>query len=271
MCFKKQQPKVITSPYVYLGFGINDYYGDANDLRGCVNDINNEIKKLNAEFPEFQCLKYFDSQVTTHFFMAEVRRVMREMDEVCYQQGKRGFLYIKYSGHGTQVPSATELNGYNEALYMRNGPLVDDNIYQLQQETPGAIDVLAKFDSCYSGDIGSRDLADAVSLVLNGYRKARFMPLPGVPRLIKPVNRLAKTDDGQRWIIFSGCGEEQTSADAYINGQYQGAFSWADLKSYGRGSGFARELDFVRGLLRVNKFEQIPELSGPYEGKVMPI
>lgn len=271
MCFKKQQPTAITSPCVYLGFGINDYMGEANDLRGCVNDINNEVKKLNAEFPEFQCLKYFDSQVTTHFFMAEIRRVIAELTVIKETTGKIGMLYIKYSGHGTQVPSASEVNGYNEALYLRNGPLIDDNIYHLQQETPDWLPVLAKFDSCYSGDIGSRDLAGAVRLVLNGYRKARFMPLPGVPRMIKPVNRLAKTDEGQRWIIFSGCGEEQTSADAYINGQYQGAFSWADLKSYGRGSGFARELDLVRGLLRVNKFEQIPELSGPFEGKVMPI
>ena len=271
MCFKKKQPIVITSPYVYLGFGINDYFGEANDLRGCINDINNEVKKLNKEFPQFQCLKYFDSEVTTQFFMAEVRRVIAELTKIYETTGEKGMLYIKYSGHGTQVPSATEINGYNEALALHNGILVDNNIYQLQQETPAWLPVLAKFDSCYSGDIGSRDLADAVSLVNNGYRKARFMPLPGVPVMVTPVNRLAKTDVGQTWIIFSGCGEEQTSSDALIGGQYQGAFSWADMKSYGPGSGYARERDMVREILLLSKFEQIPELSGPFEGKHMPI
>lgn len=271
MCFKRQQPTAISSPYVYLGFGINDYYGDANDLRGCVNDINNEVKKLNKEFPEFQCLKYFDSQVTTGFFMSEIRRVMTELKDLYDRTDEIGMLYIKYSGHGTQIPSRNEPNGFDEALYLHNGPLVDDNIWQLQQETPDWLPVVAKFDSCYSGDIGSRGLADAVSLVNYGYRKARFMPMPGVPRMTKPVKKIAKSDDRQMWIVFSGCGEEQTSADAYINGQYQGAFTWADLKSYSRGSEFAREIDLCKERLFLNHFQQVPELSGPYENKFMPI
>ena len=271
MCYKKPQLAPIKSLYVYLGFGINDYLGTANDLNGCINDINNEVKKLNNEFPQFQCLKYFDSKVTTQFFMAEVRRVLNELYLLSKQQNKRGFLYIKYSGHGTQVPSASEPNGYNEALYLHNGPLIDDNIYRLQQETPGIIDVLAKFDSCFSGDIGSKNLRNAVNSVNYGYRKDRFMPLPGVPVLHKAVNHLSRTDEGQRWIILSGCGEEQTSADAYIDGQYQGAFSWANLKAYGPGSGFEREISLTNDRLFVNHFQQVPEISGPYEGKFMPI
>lgn len=245
--------------------------GTANDLRGCVNDINNEAKKYKADYPAAQILKYFDSKVTTTFFMSEVRRVMAEMDALARSHGERGFLYIKYSGHGTQIPSASEPNGYNEALYLHNGPLIDDNIYVLQQETPDTIDVVAKFDSCFSGDIGSRDLAHFVGCINYGYRKARFMPLDGVPVLHKPVNRLAKTDEGQRWIIYSGCGEEQTSADAYIDGQYQGAFTWADMKAYGPGAAHERTISLDRERLFINHFQQVPEISGPYEGKFMPI
>jgi hypothetical protein len=274
MCFKKSIPATITSTHVYLGMGINDYFGEANDLRGCINDINFEVKKLNKEFPQFQCLKYFDSQVTTQFFMSEVRRVMKEVDALCKLKGEKGFIYLKYSGHGTQIPSASELNGYNEAIYLHNGPLIDDNIYQLQQETPDTIETfLAKFDSCFSGDIGSRDLAYAVNIVNNphGYRKPRFMPLPGVEIKHNPVNRLAKTDAGQRWIIYSGCGETQTSSDAFIDGNYCGAFSWADMKSYGPGSGHEREIELIRERLYLNKFQQVPEISGPYAGKFMPV
>lgn len=89
--------------------------------------------------------------------------------------------------------------------------------------------------------------------------------------MTKPVKKIAKSDDRQMWIVFSGCGEEQTSADAYINGQYQGAFTWADLKSYSRGSEFAREIDLCKERLFLNHFQQVPELSGPYENKFMPI
>jgi len=253
MCFAKPQSTVITSKYVYVGLGIDDYQGKENDLRGCKNDIEDEIKKLNREFPEFQCLKYFDSQVTTQFFVKEIQRVMSQMPE-------DGFLYIKYSGHGTQIPTVSEANKYNEALYLYNGPLIDDEIYKLQQQTPLTLKVLAKFDSCFSGDIGSRScFGNPV------YRKARFMPLQGVQIMHNPVNRLAKTDLGQRWIIFSGCGEEQTSADAAFNGRANGAFTYYDLKSYSRGTPYTRELVDEIKLLKVNNFNQVPELSGPFE------
>ncbi len=253
MCFSKPQSTEITSKYVFLGFGINDYLGSGNDLRGCINDIEDEIKKLNREFPEFQCLKYFDKQVTTQFFVKEVQRVMSQLPE-------DGFLYLKYSGHGTQIPTVTEANKYNEALYLHNGPLIDDEIYKLQQQTPLGLRVLAKFDSCFSGDIGSRSAFGNPA-----YRKARFMPLQGVQVMHTPVNRLAITDRGQRWIIFSGCGEEQTSADAAFNGRANGAFTYYDLKSYSRGNLYTRELIDDIKLLKISSFNQVPELSGPFD------
>lgn len=270
MCWKKQPPvqvTEITSQYVYLGFGINDYSGDENDLRGCINDINNDVKKLNKEFPEFQCLTYFDAQVTTQFFMSEIRRVRAALIDIYEKTGKIGMLYIKYSGHGTQIPSSSEPNKYNEALYLHNGPLVDDNIYQLQQETPLWLPVLAKFDSCFSGDIWSR--ARHIGQTV-GYRKQKFMQLTGIPLMTDPVNHLSKTDVGQTWIIYSGCGEEQTSADAFIDGQFQGAYSWADRPSYWRGSAHTEEIELTKKRLSFNHFTQIPEISGPYQNKFMP-
>lgn len=257
MCFKKKiSPAAIISKYVYLGFGINDYMGAANDLRGCINDINDEVKKLNREFPEFQCLKYFNRQVTTQFFVEEIQRVMSQMPE-------DGFLYIKYSGHGTQIPSSSEADGYNEALYLYNGPLIDDEIYRVQQQTPIGLKVLAKFDSCFSGDLGSRNFFGNPI-----YIKARFMPLQGIRLRHKPINRLARTDYGQRWTIFAGCGEEQTCADAFINGKYCGAFTWADLQSYSRNTIYIEELKKDVNILLLNKFNQVPELSGPDQNEV---
>ena len=263
MCFKKifgcNDPLPVKSTYVYLGLGINDYMGYQNDLAGCINDIKDEIKKLKSEFPEFQCLSYFDSKVTTQFFQSEIRRI--------FESSPDGFLYGRYSGHGTQIPSSSEPNGYNEALYLYNGPLIDDVIYQLQQETPPGWEVCFKFDSCFSGDIGSRNLNIGTK---KKYRvRERFYQMPGVPHLIKPVNRLAKTDEGQRWVIMSGCGEEQTSADAYFGNRPNGAFTYFDLKNYGKGDLYTNELHDVKESLASYGFDQVPELSGPYEDKLV--
>ena len=71
----------------------------------------------------------------------------------------------------------------------------------------------------------------------------------------------------QRHLTLSGCKDEQTSADAYIGGKYQGAmtahflglledaydFSWADIHSK------------LVDMLASNGYSQIPQLSGPEE------
>jgi len=251
MCFKRTTPAPITSKYVYLGFGINDYMGSANDLRGCINDINDEVKKLNREFPEFQCLRYFDRQVTTQFFVEEIQRVMSQMPP-------DGFLYIKYSGHGTQLPNSSEPDGYDEALALYNGVLTDNELWKLQQQTPLNLKALAKFDSCHSGDMGSRYLGNP------SYRKARFMPIQGMEVRHKATTRISKAEM-QRWMIMSGCKPDQVSMDAQFNGRFNGAFSYFDLQTYFRGI-LLTENRIKTGIkLSQNGFAQVPELSGPYE------
>jgi hypothetical protein len=249
MCFKKKPEIVpITSDHIFLGFGINKYSG--SPLDGCINDIEDEIKKLKNEFPLYQAIKYLDNEVTTQRFISEIRRV--------FEIVKSGHLYLKYSGHGTQIPDyeGLEENGYHEALYLINGPLVDDMIYELQQETPPDLRVTAKFDSCFSGDMGVRYNSKHCI-------KSRFYQMPGIPRMTKPVNRFGKTDANQRWVIISGCGEEQTSADAWFNGKANGAFSFYDFKSYNPDALYSGETVKVNGYLQTNGFEQRPELSGP--------
>ena len=95
------------------------------------------------------------------------------------------------------------------------------------------------------------------------YFKSRFMPLQGVPVLKRPVNHIGKTDAGQVWLIYSGCGEEQTSADAMFAGRANGAFTYFDIKSYNPTAINKDELTQSRYLLQKYSFEQVPELSGP--------
>jgi metacaspase-1 len=250
--FHKPPIVPITGDKVALLFGINDYMGNSNDLSGCLNDIDDVEKKLNKEFPGFQIKKFKDSEVTTQRFISEIENALMSTAK---------FIYIHYSGHGTQIPSSSEPNGYNEALYLYNGPLIDDKIYELQQKTPDNKKVTAKFDSCFSGDLGSRLISDFAKW--DKLVKNRFFQMPGVPLLRKPVNRLANTDINQKWIIISGCGEEQTSADAWFGGRANGAFTYYDNKSYAPDSTYSYEVIDVNDNLALNGFDQRPELSGP--------
>jgi len=245
MCWKrKQKPEPITGNKAALLFGINDYMGGQNDLSGCLNDIDDVEKKLRSEFPEFQIRKFKDSEVTTFKFISEIENAMNTLT-------LPGVLYIHYSGHGTQIPNIAEANKYDEALYLYNGALVDDNVWTLQQNTPEGLIVVAKFDSCFSGSMNRS---------VNRGRE-RFYKIPGI-RIMKDVVRKFNKTDSDRWVIFSGSGEDQPSSDAWFNDRPNGAFTYYDLKSFDPTTTYQQEHDMLRTFLPNENFDQIPGLYG---------
>ena len=241
--FKPDPPIVPWEPSnkIALLFGINNY-GGSNNLYGCLNDVDDAEKKLRNEFPEFKIRKLKDSEVTIQRFISEIENALNTIT-------LPGVLYIHYSGHGTQVPNIQEANRYDEALYLYNGPLVDDNIWILQQKTPDGLTVLAEFDSCFSADMN------------RSVKNDRFYKMPGVRLMRNPVRKFNKSAS-DRWVIFSGCGEEQTSADAWFNGRPNGAFSYYDLRSFNVDSTYKSEIAKLRTFLPDGNFDQIPELYG---------
>ena len=65
-----------------------------------------------------------------------------------------------------------------------------------------------------------------------------------------------------KWVIFSGCGEEQTSSDAWFNGRPNGVFTYHDLRSYDRNSTYNSEIIKLGTFLPNSNFYQIPGLYG---------
>ncbi|KAI7491021.1 metacaspase [Hortaea werneckii] len=67
--------------------------------------------------------------------------------------------------------------------------------------------------------------------------------------------------------MYSGCRDDQTSADASIQGSHVGAMSWAflnSMKEYGPQQTFVQVLQHTRQLLKGN-YAQVPQLSVGYE------
>jgi hypothetical protein len=251
MCFRKlfHKPPPEPSRLRALLFAINNYPGGANDLNGCLNDIDDVEKKLISQFPGFDIIKYKDSKVTNEWFYNTIKNAL-----LVATAGD--LIYIHYSAHSTQIPdySGSELNGYHEALYLYDGPFQDDRLVELQSLTPAGVKVVAKFDTCFSGDLLTRNTKN--------YIKSRFYQMPGIPIMKNVTRRFGRNDPTQRWIVFSGCGEEQTSADAYFNGRANGAFTYYDLKSYRPGETYLGEITKLNNYLPGNGFDQKPELSG---------
>jgi len=106
-------------------------------------------------------------------------------------------------------------------------------------------------DCCFSGSITR-------SVVIK--KKARFKPSGILPNMGK-IRKIAKSDTA-KWITISGCGERQTSADAMINGRYNGAFTYVALTCLKKDMTYRQWFDKIREQLPSATFEQSPTLEG---------
>ena len=190
---------------VALLFGINDYGGNG-DLKGCVNDIDFVAEKLY----DFQIRRFVDAEVTKKRFIDEIEYVL--LNAIAGD-----VIHIHYSGHGTFVKDydGDELDGYDEALYLRDGPLIDDKLNETLQKVPDGVTLSLGLDSCFSGTSTRKNVPDT---------RTRFMPPPFEIDEHVRVKRGIYND--LKWIVLSACAENQTAADAYINGKYHGAFTY---------------------------------------------
>ena len=128
----------------------------------------------------------------------------------------------------------------------------------------GAI-VLVLADSCFSGTI-TRIIGTEFNncLVENNHpNKNRFYKQPDIPIIFKPKNGMFAGRGDIRWIVMSGCGETQYSADAYINNDYHGAFTWYAMKLLRPGITYRQWYNDIRVYLPSSDFEQAPTIEGP--------
>jgi hypothetical protein len=259
MCFKKWfgkpdpvipfEPKKMRASF----WAINNYPSLENDLAGCINDMEDRAVKAHGLHPDFEVRTYPDSCVTKNRMITEVGNaidVLRPGD----------LLWWSYSGHGTQIidPHGDDPDGYDEALYLYDGPLSDDEIHKLLVRIPEGAIVICDFDSCFSGTV-TRAMYDG------NPKKNRFMQTPGVPIKRGMINKIARGGEDSNWITFSACGECQTSADAYFNNRPNGAFSYYFLRALTPGITYREWYERTRQYLPSHDFSQIPELEGKEE------
>jgi len=124
--------------------------------------------------------------------------------------------------------------------------------------SPGAT-VLILPDSCFSG---------TVTRLLNPERqyfptKNRFYQQPGVKMYPHLKSGTFASRGDINWICISGCGETQYSADAYIDGEYHGAFSYYACKTLKPDMTYREWFNEIRRYLPSSEFEQAPTLEGP--------
>merc|ERR1712007_260014 len=243
--------------------GIN-YIGTENELGGCINDATAErdvhIDHFGFKEKEVMLLSDDQPEMSQH---PTKENMVAALDWLMKDAMDGDVLFFHYSGHGAQYPDETgeEEDGLNECLCpcdcMENpwpdAVILDDYLNDIFFDNlPDGVRLTCVYDCCHSGTMTdlsvttSRD--DVAGFGVSGdegsARKIKERKMDPPPHLLEkiknqnPHNRPKKKDLATRslhkpsnepktlWTI-SGCQDNQTSADATINGRKCGALTWS--------------------------------------------
>lgn len=237
-----------------LLIGIN-YVGTSAQLNGCINDVKNVKKMLENDH------KYTNITILTEDEKVQPTRnnILRAIKTLV--KSSADTLYLHYSGHGSYMAdnNREESDRRDEALvpvdYQKSGLIRDDDIKKILSTLPAKKKLFVVLDCCHSGT--------GLDLFVNVKMRGYYGYLTTFDR------RNSRTAGSIA--MLSGCRDDQTSADAYINNIYQGALTHCFLKVLKRQKQlktgetkfltYRKLLKEVRKIVKYKGFSQVPQLS----------
>jgi metacaspase-1 len=241
--------------------GINAY-PDPNRLNGCVNDVTDICDSLinyyNFRQPNISIL--LDQQANAENIKQDLKSAVQAMTA-----GDR--LVFWYSGHGAQLvdgDASTDVICPIDFDFTTDHSVTVDDFHSIFSSLSIGSAVYWGSDSCHSGDLD------------RSFRKL------GIPRLFKHSGTyrdiLTKKISFRRTLsgvarsipnvaFVSGCESNQTSADAYIDGRYNGAFTYYFLQFLKSDKDdripLAPAVRSIDTALNGAGYDQEPQLTGP--------
>jgi metacaspase-1 len=263
--------------------GIN-YRGTDNELNGCYNDVVNVSQYLRT------VLGYSASSVsvltdgnrgpagagTASALPPTRQNILAGMAALVAGMVAGDEAVFHFSGHGTLVRdrNGDEASGldsclcpldYNAPASAGGGVVIDDEIRALLvNKVPRGARLYLILDCCHNGTgCDVRYKYEDFSILLRP-PSARTAPLWRTQQKAFADGKYAETA-GEVFMI-SGCRDEQTSADAYINNAFAGALTYAVFAILRANNATIRTYSWsallrdVRHFMRVNRYSQIPQL-----------
>lgn len=258
-------PVIRTTPLKSaLMVGIN-YIGTNNRLNGCINDAILMSSLVKGKYG----YKSEDVSLMTDLTLIKPTsaNIITGFTNLLKNAQSGDNLFFFYSGHGTRTfkQNLLQIDNTNECIFALDGINITDITFKriIDANMKDGVHLVCVFDSCFSGTV--MNLAH---------------------------NYLNSDNGGGTWIntedtlvthgtviCISGSTDSQTSEDAFINGKYEGALTWAlntalttDLPSnlddpipapsYSQGAAsWSQLITNVRALLLHETYTQLPQLS----------
>ena len=259
-----------------LCVGINKFRNyPSENLQGCVNDAN----EMSAVLIDLLGFTSKDITILTDA-KATKANIMKQLKAMVdgARAGKYSHLVFSMSSHGTQVPDVDgdeDADHVDEAFcphdlavsgnqWDKNHIIVDDELRDLFVQLPEEVLLEVFLDTCHSGT-GVR----AVDLLIE--RKPRFLPPPSMEAFEMAENKKSRGvarlmfDKGIiHNILWAACRSDQTSADAKIDNNWHGAFTYyfcKEIRACRNRLSRAKLLTKIRADLKAGKYSQVPQLE----------
>jgi hypothetical protein len=272
--------------------GINRYPDPRNNLKGCVNDVLLIAKTLKEQYGfqtgDVQLLT--DTRATT----AGIRTGLEQL----VSGAKPGdSLVFHYSGHGTQVrdTNGDELSDNLDEIICPydldwDNPFTDDDLAEICKAVPKGALLTVILDCCHSGT-GLREFIPpdlpirykfVNAPVEVRYRSESRIENRGIDRSVTMsgpdkglrVKRFGVSLTKTNAVLIAGCRSDQTSADAWIDGDYHGALTfylWRSLRAAGWNTTYRKLVAATGEELADHNFDQVPQLEGPTKLLAVPV
>jgi hypothetical protein len=274
-----------------LFIGIN-YKGKHGELRGCINDVITMRNVARATAFDLRdganCRVLVDDERFPHVHGLPTKRNIMESLRWLAEDARPGDnLLFHYSGHGSQLrdQDGDEADGYDEALvpldYEHMGLVRDDDIFAiLCRDLPKGVRLTCIADCCHAGSVMDLEYQWR-------WRGETFMPAPPHKKKARAGNQpavlsrdftiVSKKHTKADVLLFSGCKDEQTSADVTdvntFKHDYHGpgaaggacTNAIAEILSSATVSGssvpMGRLLEMMQRNLKMRQYTQVPQLS----------
>jgi hypothetical protein len=211
-----------------LLIGIN-YKGTSAELNGCINDVYN-VKNFLSQNCEY---KPENMRVLTDNDILPTNKAIKDNIAWLLSGVSEGdTLFFHYSGHGSNIADTNgdETDKRDETLvpidYNTAGMITDDWLFEnFITRVPKGANLWALMDACHSGTL--LDLRHNYTSICK-LKPGKTLSEPYIPENWTNVFRYStqrSRDIVGNIYMFSGALDPQYAADAFINGNPQGAFT----------------------------------------------
>lgn len=268
-----------------LTIGINQYQNFPQyTLRGCVNDTKSFSSMLK------QYLNFTDSDITVlQDSDATKQNIYNNIDSLIKksQDGECDHIVIHLAAHGSQIPDVSKdeiedlkdeiFTTYNlnaeEGDWSRGTVIDDDDFGKKLSAIPEKCLCEVYLDTCHSGS------------------GLRLLSLDEIPRYIPPprdINRelsnpliqnhgmsdtLKEEGMPPNIVLMTGCQDNQTSADAHIENDYNGAFTYNLCNEIRKSNNQLSRYELMKNIRDAmrDRYGQVPQLETVSELQDLPL